>query len=94
MNIFNRRWSIRKHNYSICHRDSFCYVHINATKELLRRKKIKVVVNKPNPDELENLTTDTVAKIAMLTINNLPQNQRLATLEEILRRLKTADFVE
>ncbi|SET70484.1 hypothetical protein SAMN05660297_03215 [Natronincola peptidivorans] len=61
----------------------------------MRKKNLfKVKVNKPDEEILEKLIAQSIAKTTMLRINKLPQNQRLSTLEEMLRRLKTADFLE
>lgn len=53
-----------------------------------RKKKIKVVVNKPRDEVLENIIVASIVKFTILRINRLPQNQRLSTLEEILKSLK------
>jgi len=53
-----------------------------------KKRTLKVVVNKPGEDIIQSLIADSIAKITKLKINNLPENKRVATLKEILRRLK------
>ncbi|MCC5911255.1 MAG: hypothetical protein JJT76_12530 [Clostridiaceae bacterium] len=61
---------------------------------MIKRREIKVVVNKPNQEELENLVAESVTKITMLRIDRLPEYQRVHTLEQVLRRLKERGKLE
>ncbi|SDK13227.1 hypothetical protein [Natronincola ferrireducens] len=51
-------------------------------------QEIKVVVNKPNQENLEKLVAEAVAEVTIHRINKLPENQRLYMLEEIIKKLQ------
>lgn len=57
-----------------------------------KKREIEVVINKPNREVLENLIAEAIAEGIILRLSKLPKSQRLATLEEILKKLKEEEW--
>lgn len=61
---------------------------LKEEKSMGKKKTVKAIVDKPEAEALENIVAESVAKIIMLRINKLPENQRLPSLEKILKKLE------
>lgn len=59
---------------------------------MVKKREIKVMINQLKAEVFENIIAESMAEIIILRISKLPENQRMATLEEILKKLKETEM--